>query len=201
MPTASSTRSSLGWSVGSAEQTAEGSATMPDLKVAIQLPALLADRITADATKTGRGVEDHVVAVLFQQALRDDADRRAAWLAEHPDAAADEEHAADLDEIEREIAYRVEGNLPLHDVEHRAEDLHQEHQRARQPGYLDPSNAAIPMTATRHIAILRATMRTEHEQRITELQEYAAAAGARGDDDARARYETRAQQLRRVCLP
>jgi hypothetical protein len=44
-------------------------------------------------------------------------------------------------------------------------------------------------------------MRAEHEQRIAELQEYAAAAGARGDDDARARYEARARQLRALRLP
>lgn len=174
---------------------------MPDVELTIRVPALLAARLAADAGTANVSVEQHAVRVLLGDVLRTDAERRTAWLAAHPNAQAAEQRDAVLDEIERDVARLVDDGLDPADAAATARRLIEQYDLTRSPGYLDPGNRAIPMTTERHLAILSATMRADHDQLIAEIEASAAKAGQAGDESARRRYLDRVERLRALRLP
>lgn len=174
---------------------------MPDVELTIRVPALLAERLAADAGTANLPVEQHAARILLGEALRSDAEQRAAWLATHPEEQAAEQRDAVLDEIERDVARLVEDGLDPADAAATIRRLIEQYDLTQSPGYLDASNTSIPMTAERHTAILSAVLRADHEQRIAEIEASAATAGESGDEPARRRYLAHAERLRALPLP
>lgn len=162
---------------------------MPNVELTISVPALMAERLAADASRSNLPVTRHVVQVLFGQMLRQDANNHAAWAAEHPEAAAREERQMAIDEIEREVAQLVEDGMDPADGHTLAAQLLDQYDLTQTPGYLDPGNRTLSMTPERHQAILRATLRADHHQHIAEVERHAAEADARGDDRTRCHYQ------------
>lgn len=171
------------------------------INVTLTLPALLAQRVTADAEAASLPLERHILQVLFGEALRADALRDRQWSAENPADAAARERDDVLDEIEREVARLVEDGMPAADADTIAQKLLAEYEVTLSPGYLDPANAALPMTAERHIAILRAAIRAERQQHVAEVRRRAQRYSDGGDQASAARLTAEADRLQQRRLP